>query len=52
MIDHISKTQEKNNYELVSLDKKEILNIINKYPADRRFSAVLPLLHYVQKKAE
>ena len=37
MIDHISKTQEKKNYELVSLDKKEILNIINKYPSDRKY---------------
>ena len=51
MIDHISKTQEKKNYELVTLDKNEILNIINKYPSDRKYSAVIPLLHYVQKKA-
>ena len=51
MIDNMSKTKESKNYELAILDKKEITNIINKYPSDRKFSAVIPLLHYVQKKA-
>ena len=36
---------------LVKLDKSEIEEIISKYPSNRKSSAVLPLLHLVQKKA-
>ena len=36
---------------LVKLDKNEIEEIISKYPSNRKSSAVLPLLHLVQKKA-
>ncbi len=51
MINNYSKTKDNKTYKLAILDKKDILNIIKKYPSDRKFSAVIPLLHYVQKKA-
>ena len=39
-------------YKLVSLDTKIINNLLNKYPSGRKASAVIPLLHYVQKKCK
>ena len=38
-------------YCLVKIEKKEINAILKKYPDQRIQSAVLPLLHFVQKKA-
>ncbi len=39
-------------YKLVSLDTEIINNLLNKYPSGRKASAVIPLLHYVQKKCK
>ena len=39
-------------YKLVSLDTDIINNLLNKYPSGRKASAVIPLLHYVQKKCK
>ena len=39
-------------YKLVKLDESIIENILNKYPPDRKASAVIPLLHYVQSKSK
>tara|TARA_B100000287_G_C20561644_1_gene752709 strand:- start:70 stop:666 length:597 start_codon:yes stop_codon:yes gene_type:complete len=39
-------------YKLVSLDTEIINNLLSKYPSGRKASAVIPLLHYVQKKCK
>ena len=39
-------------HKLVKLDDKTIDTILNKYPPGRKASAVIPLLHYVQKKSK
>ena len=39
-------------YKLVSLDTQIINNLLSKYPSGRKASAVIPLLHYVQKKCK
>ena len=51
MINNYLGTKDNKNYKFATLDEKEILNIVNKYPSERKSSAVIPLLHYVQKKA-
>ncbi len=45
------KNKSDNKCSLVNIDDQEIDMIINKYPPERKASAVLPLLHLVQKKA-
>ena len=45
-----SKKDKNDFYQLVSLDKKIIDHLIKKYPVGKKASAVIPLLHYVQKK--
>ena len=39
------------NYKLCNIDQVKVDEILNKYPSNRKASAVIPLLHYVQKKA-
>ena len=39
------------NYKLCNIDQVKIDDILDKYPSNRKASAVIPLLHYVQKKA-
>ena len=45
------KDEKKNEYILAVLEDKVLTKIINKYPTNRKSSAVLPVLHYVQKQA-
>jgi|TARA_B100002051_G_scaffold94226_1_gene90034 NADH-quinone oxidoreductase subunit E len=51
MTKNLLKKKPLNKDILVKLDKNEIEEIISKYPSNRKSSAVLPLLHLVQKKA-
>ncbi len=51
MTKNLTKKKPLNKDILVKLDKSEIEEIISKYPSNRKSSAVLPLLHLVQKKA-
>ena len=51
MTKNLIKKKPFNKDILVKLDKNEIEEIISKYPSNRKSSAVLPLLHLVQKKA-
>ncbi|MAQ07844.1 MAG: NADH-quinone oxidoreductase subunit NuoE [SAR116 cluster bacterium] len=51
MTKNLIKKKPLNKDILVKLDKNEIEEIISKYPSNRKSSAVLPLLHLVQKKA-
>ena len=51
MTKYLIKKKPLNKDILVKLDKNEIEEIISKYPSNRKSSAVLPLLHLVQKKA-
>ena len=51
MTENLIKKNPLNKNVLVKLDKSEIEEIISKYPPNRKASAVLPLLHLVQKKA-
>ena len=51
MKNKLINSKDENKTKLVKIDKQEIEIIINKYPPDRKSSAVLPLLHLVQKKA-
>ena len=51
MTKNLTKKKPLNKDILVKLDKNEIEEIISKYPSNRKSSAVLPLLHLVQKKA-
>ena len=51
MIKKTLKDEKKNEYVLAVLDDKVLTKIINKYPTNRKSSAVLPVLHYVQKQA-
>ena len=51
MTKNLLKKKPINKDILVKLDKNEIEEIISKYPSNRKSSAVLPLLHLVQKKA-
>ena len=37
------------NYKLCNIDQVKIDDILDKYPSNRKASAVIPLLHYVQK---
>ena len=39
------------NYKLCNIDQVKVDEILNKYPSNRKASAVIPLLHYVQKKS-
>ena len=45
------KKHDKASYVLVDLDEEVISNLLKNYPSNRKSSAVIPLLHYVQKKA-
>ena len=40
------------NYKLCNIDQVKVDEILDKYPSNRKASAVIPLLHYVQKKIE
>ena len=51
MTKNLLKKKPLNKDILVKLDKSEIEEIISKYPSNRKSSAVLPLLHLVQKKS-
>ena len=42
---------ENSNHKLVFLEKKIITEILNKYPSNKKSSAIIPLLHYVQKQS-
>ena len=50
MSNSISKNVDNEFNRLVSLDKEVIDSFLKKYPSGRKASAVIPLLHYVQKK--
>ena len=39
------------NYKLCNIDQVKVDEILDKYPSNRKASAVIPLLHYVQKKS-
>ena len=39
------------NYKLCNIDQFKVDEILDKYPSNRKASAVIPLLHYVQKKS-
>ena len=39
------------NYKLCNIDKVKVDEILDKYPSNRKASAVIPLLHYVQKNS-
>ena len=39
------------NYKLCNIDQVKVDEILDKYPPNRKASAVIPLLHYVQKKS-
>ncbi len=39
------------NYKLCNIDQVKVDDILDKYPSNRKASAVIPLLHYVQKKS-
>ena len=39
------------NYKLCNINQVKVDEILDKYPSNRKASAVLPLLHYVQKKS-
>ena len=39
------------NYKLCNIDLNKVDEILDKYPSNRKASAVIPLLHYVQKKS-
>jgi len=39
------------NYKLCNIDHVKVDEILDKYPSNRKASAVIPLLHYVQKKS-
>jgi len=39
------------NYKLCNIDQLKVDEILNKYPPTRKASAVIPLLHYIQKKS-
>ena len=39
------------NYKVCNIDQVKVDEILNKYPSNRKASAVIPLLHYVQKKS-
>ena len=39
------------NYKLCNIDQVKADDILDKYPSNRKASAVIPLLHYVQKKS-
>ena len=39
------------NYKLCNIDQVIVDEILDKYPSNRKASAVIPLLHYVQKKS-
>ncbi len=40
------------NYKLCNIDQVKVDEILDKYPSNRKASAVIPLLHYVQKKSK
>ena len=39
------------NYKLCNIDQFKVDEILDKYPSNRKASAVIPLLHYVQKNS-
>ena len=39
------------NFKLCNIDQVKVDEILDKYPTTRKASAVIPLLHYVQKKS-
>jgi NADH-quinone oxidoreductase E subunit len=39
------------NFKLCNIDQVKVDDILDKYPSNRKASAVIPLLHYVQKKS-
>ena len=39
------------NYKLCNIDQVKVDEILDKYPSNRKASAVIPLLHYVQTKS-
>ena len=39
------------NYKLCNIDQVKVDEILDNYPSNRKASAVIPLLHYVQKKS-
>ena len=39
------------NYKLCNIDQVKVDEILDKYPSNRKASAVIPLLHYIQKKS-
>ena len=40
------------NYKLCNIDQNKVEEIISKYPSKRKASAVIPLLHYIQKQSK
>lgn len=46
------KINNNKEYKLVKLNDDVIESILSKYPSNRKSSAVLPLLHYVQEKSK
>ena len=39
------------NYKLCNIEQVKVDEILDKYPSNRKASAVIPLLHYIQKKS-
>ena len=39
------------NFKLCNIDQVKVDEILDKYPSNRKASAVIPLLHYIQKKS-
>ena len=46
------KQVNKDTYKLCDIDQVKVNEILKKYPSNRKASAVIPLLHYVQKKSD
>ena len=46
------KQVNKDTYKLCNIDQVKVNEILKKYPSNRKASAVIPLLHYVQKKSD
>ena len=47
----MKKQLKEENYKLCNIDQVKVDEILDKYPSNRKASAVIPLLHYVQKKS-
>ena len=46
------KQLKEDSYKLCNIDQDKVNEILDKYPSNRKASAVIPLLHYVQKKSD